>query len=490
VLPLFALRNGHLLSGHQRLQVAQEMGCSHVPVVFLDTPESRLRGINLLFNRCTNDMRSTDTSETLVRTLPINQLNEMLDAVPDKTPASPEFFRCMNPEMLPVNDLLAKVTKSFETNTVGACRKLFGLGGTMPVVINEQGDVVNGSYRLMALAEEKATLVRTGKWSDTFPAIRLTAAEAAIADILINLISMNFTLEKQYADMLRWGSFRRPTNKVTDLPQSYRILINNWKTQSAKRDLEESDKFWHAFRKHYGETIVDFGAGARRVKPILEAKGIHCIEFEPYPLDWRDEMQDGKPKDVPNLELARKLTDEFLADLASGRQYSSVMIAAVLNSVPFYKDRMCVLAVTHALCGINSQLVGQTRSYENTSSVNYLKNRTDPCGHHAPSPSTFMLDYEPNITLGDAGRAPKVQKAHSPDEVKAMLNPFYGKIEITASSNYIWFRGRYPKRVNPKVLTAAITEEFNLPYADGSRLDRVDAALAAFSKRLGVKLGE
>lgn len=487
VLPLFALPNGHLLSGHQRLTVAEKLGCTHVPVAIVDVPEDKLKGINILFNRCTNDMRSTDTSDTMAKTLPIDQLQRLLDAVPDKDPNHPDFYRCMTADWLPTEELLGNLSRTFETNAVGICRKLQHAGVYMPVVLNEEGAVINGSYRLMALAETKPTLQRLKRWPETFPAVRLGKEEAELADLLLNMISMKFTVEKQYADLLRWGSFRRQENKVSDLPQSFRILVNNWKASSAKQDLENSEKFWQSFRKQYGESIVDFGAGHRRVKPLLERKGIHCAEFEPYPCDLLGEMGDNQPKDVPHLGLAQRITDTFLADVASGEKYSSVVLAAVLNSVPFHFDRMCVLAVCHALCNFGGQIVGQARSPENTSSVNYLKNRTDPNGHHLPAPSTFLLDYEPNITLGNVGRAPKVQKAHSAAELQAMLGTFFEKVDVVSTHNYVWFRARAAKRVNPRVLAQAIRHEFDLPWREG-RLDRADAAIEAFSTRLGIDL--
>lgn len=486
ILPLYALPNGHLLSGHQRLTVAKQMGCTHVPVVFVDVAEEKLKGINILFNRCTNDMRSTDTSEQLSKTLPIDRLQALLEAVPDKTPDHPDFYRCANAEDVPVETLLGNLARLYESNAVGICRKLQHAGVQMPAVIDPGGRVINGSFRLMALSEIKPTLLRTNKWPATFPAVRLSAEEAELADLLLNMVSMKFTVEKQYADLLRWGAFRRQENKVSDLPQSFRILVNKFKASSAKEDLDESEKFWQSFRKEYGEVVCDFGAGQRRVKPLLERKGIVCSEWEPYPCDWRDEMGDGERKDQPHLGLARRVTDQFLAEIQTYK-YSSVVLSAVLNSVPFHYDRMCVLAVAHSLCNFGGVLVGQCRAPENTSSVNYLKNRTDPDGHHLPAPSTFLLDYEPNITLGNVGAAPKVQKAHSAAEVKAMLGTFWEDVKVVSNHNYVWFSARHPKRMNPKVLAKAVMHEFNLPYRDET-LDRGQPALDAFSTRVGIDL--
>lgn len=442
-------------------------------------------------HNCTNDMRSIETSDTLAKTLPLHRLQELLDAVPDKTPDHPDFYRCAHAEEVPVDDLFANLARTYESNAVGICRKLQTAGVFMPAVLDPTGKVINGSFRLMALAETKPTLERQNRWPVTFPAVRLSKEEAELADLLLNLVSMKFTVEKQYADLLRWGAFRRQENKVVDLPQSFRILVNNWKASSAKDDLDESDKFWNEFRKQYGEVICDFGAGQRRVKPLLEQKGIFCSEFEPYPCDWRGEIAGDHRRDLPNLELSRLVTDRFLADVAAGAKYSSVVLAAVLNSVPFHYDRMCVLAIAHSLCSFGGQVVGQGRSPENTSSVNYLKNRTDPDGHHLPAPSTFVLEYEPNTTIGNVGMAPKVQRAHSVQEVKQMLSTFFETVQVTTNRNYWWMLAKNPKRINPAILAKAVAHEFNLPFKNGTQMDSIDRreqALDAFSTRLGIDL--
>ena len=59
LLPIVATPDGEILSGHQRHAVAMSMGARQVPVMFVDIPQERRRGLNILFNRATNDIPMT-----------------------------------------------------------------------------------------------------------------------------------------------------------------------------------------------------------------------------------------------------------------------------------------------------------------------------------------------------------------------------------------------------------------------------------------------
>ena len=64
LLPLVASPDGEILSGHQRHTVAVDMGVSRVPVLRVEVPEARRRGLNILFNRATNDIPCRIPSRT------------------------------------------------------------------------------------------------------------------------------------------------------------------------------------------------------------------------------------------------------------------------------------------------------------------------------------------------------------------------------------------------------------------------------------------
>jgi len=61
VMPMYATKDGMLLSGHQRYTVATELGIKKVPIITIDLPEKDIQGVNILFNRATNDFSAFDT---------------------------------------------------------------------------------------------------------------------------------------------------------------------------------------------------------------------------------------------------------------------------------------------------------------------------------------------------------------------------------------------------------------------------------------------
>ena len=73
VLPMYVTADGEVLSGHQRLDAARELGATKVPVVVLpDLDLERRRGVNIVFNRATNDMHKNDSGESLSDLLPMS----------------------------------------------------------------------------------------------------------------------------------------------------------------------------------------------------------------------------------------------------------------------------------------------------------------------------------------------------------------------------------------------------------------------------------
>lgn len=490
ILPLYATPEGHLLSGHQRLTMARELGYTHVPVVRLDVPQKRYKNLNILFNRVTNDMKRNETSDDLWGELSIERIQELLEAIPDKVPNTPESYRCMRAAEMPISELVASNETQYESSAAGAAISMLREGIVMPVVRSASGRIVNGAFRIMAAGE------RQGRWGDigdTYPTVVISDEEAEIARRLLNFISMRFTLHKQYADQLRYGAFRRANYVIEGMVQClrfwpdgkrYRTQTEQWATQ------KKQAQFWRKFREEMGEDILDFGAGQRRSGDILVSKGVNYTAWEPYPVDWRSEVSDPDAnKMLPSLALARTLTDEFLQLVAQNHHWSTIVISSVLNSVPFHFDRLCVLAIVHSLCNFDSQLVGSCRNMR-VRGEGGLKvrddNRVMNSGKMSAALMMFRLDYEPNVTIGDISVMPKVQKFYYQEEVPPLLTPFFEKTETYDCGSTIQFRGQAPKRVNMSVLKTALKHEFNLPYPDGQTLDRVEQALAAFGERFKV----
>lgn len=106
LLPLVATTDGEILSGHQRHAVAVDMGITRVPVLRVDVPEQRRRGINILFNRATNDIAIQDTERDMsaaLRGADVHSLAENCRTFPrtarHSSPAWP--LRCGKSRLLP-----------------------------------------------------------------------------------------------------------------------------------------------------------------------------------------------------------------------------------------------------------------------------------------------------------------------------------------------------------------------------------------------------
>lgn len=488
ILPLYATESGHLLSGHQRLLTATNIGCPHVPVVRVPVSDRRVRNVNLIFNRSTNDMAQMDTSENMWDRFSMSAVMDLCNRLPDRDPTDPSFYRCMNTTQMSIADLTRMLDVPYDGPATTMAGKLLNMGVVMPIVVTQSGKIVNGQYRVMAAGEKRG---RGNYTSEDYPVVVISDDEGELSQVLLNLISMRYTVEKQYADQLRYGSFRRPANVVWNVTPTYTYIANKARRKLSKADVVNDDEFWHFFRKTCGESVADLGAGQRRQRDHFKARGIHCADWEPYPCDHKHEIEEDHDRSRPSLALARKVTDEFLADVKSGRPYSMVGLPAVLNSVPFHYDRMCVLAMAHAICSFGTQFVGSVRNAEEMKEIQVRQrtfNRVSETGSFSGTMSMFNLEYEPNITLGDLNFAPKVQKFFHPHEIAGMVRVFFEKVEVVPfiGGNYLWFHGQAPKRINPPVLKRALMHQFDLPYPNGERIDRVDAALDAYGTRLGI----
>lgn len=481
ILPLYATENGHLLSGHQRLAVATDLGCESVPVIFLpDMNDGKRKNINLLFNRATNDMTNKDNSEVFLNELQGFNLEEAVEGLSTKNPKDNSFFPCMSYELVPVGELTDQCSKQYDGQAVGNCRRLFSNKIVMPAVRSESGTVINGVYRVYAFAEEFGP-------DELYPVVTIPDNDAQVAEAMVNLISMRFTVEDQFANILRYGGFRRPTNKVEDLVKTMRYFVDGNTSKPAHKSLAEPEVFWHKWRKKHGETVIDFGAGQCRNELILEKKGIDCVSWEPYPCDWQGITGDNGDK--PSLTLAQMLTDTFLERVADGTVFTSVFASAVLNSVPFYKDRLCCLAIMHACFSHQTRLYGSVQGIGRYNKMFYAyqpNTKIDQEGNVTKQNQTslFTVPYEENVILADITKAPKIQKYHTPEGLEKMLKLFWRDVSVYDNTGtYIFFEAGAPKRVNPKTLKEAIELEFNLPYPEEQSLNRTKEALEAFGKR-------
>lgn len=488
ILPLHATGDGDLLSGHQRLSVAREIGYTQVPVIRHTVIPDHIKNVNVLFNVATNDLHPGQTAQTLWAEVDRDDLWAQVESLPD---ADPAYMPCMDAQPVNLKTTRLHTSLAYNSFAVSTAAKLLEARIAIPLVASESGEIVNGGYRMMAALE-----FNHRKYIDAtaYPVVIVPDATADAIKAMLNLISMRFTLEDQYADQLRWGAHRVGTLTIKQLTQSWRVWVTG-RYQTTKEDMRDEAKFWKDFKKVYGTNVVDFGAGQGRNKPLLQRRGVRCQDWEPYAVDWGKEYSGNTLK--PCLQKSRAWTDAFLADVARGNRYSAVVGSAIFNSIPFHRDRVYALAVMHALCNFNSILVASGRSAEQKNKDVFDQNTTRVKNAQSSKKENIImqasivhLDYEPHVILGAHNDGLKVQKFHTRAEVNKLFSMFFERIETVWVTSKWYVKAKYPKRISPSLLKAALLHEFDLPYPDGESLGRGQAALEVFGARLGIDFSE
>ena len=187
-------------------------------------------------------------------------------------------------------------------------------------------------YRLFAARENGIS---------TWPVVTIDEDHADFATHFLNFLSMDFHVDEEFADMLRYSAYRRPQNNRGSVPKAYRFWANGLRTTLERNSY--TPQYWRKFRDIHGMNVLDFGAGLCKVSPFLETKGISCAEFEPYRIDPKSGV--GKP----DPDFSKLKAKEFLDHVSDpNNKFDSIFMASVLNSIPFPKDRMAVLTVVHA----------------------------------------------------------------------------------------------------------------------------------------------
>lgn len=458
IMPVYATKDGMLLSGHQRTSVAGTMGIQKVPTVVIDVQEKDIKGINILFNRATNDFNAFDTGSKVKERL---SLDDVIAAAEDLPDFEGEDWLALNCEEKPLKDYVKVDADRYDKKAAVLADSVMRLGIRIPIVVSASGEVVNGVHRLFAAKEAG---------EKTWPIITIPDEMASVALNFLNYLSMDFHVYNDFANMMRYSAYRRPQNNRGNVPKAYRFWANGGRTLLDRDSY--STEYWRTFRDLHGQELLDFGAGLCKVKPFLEDRGMQCCEFEPYRIDPESDVG------TPSPEYSKKKAKQFLDEISDGRRFTSIFLASVMNSIPFPQDRMAVLAIVHALSNKDTCIYGTCRDisdfgyeYGGIRNANY-----------------FVFDSEPGVRIGDVMRNPKVQKFHTQEEAETMFSRLWNKREFWPGGNVFYWKLSSPKGVNPSVLSKALEIEFNLPYADGTTMNLVKEAKAAFGKRLGVKL--
>ena len=161
LLPIYATEDGEILSGHQRTLVAKRIGFEKVPVVYVENRDLKARkGVNLMFNRATNDLAKQDTCEIIKARLYKMDIDSMIDSLPDIDPNSEEAFPCIyRAKHMDVVRLAKKNHRKFNPHIRQLAKALENKVGLMPIVIDPEENVINGIGRLEIAADAKRRVI-------------------------------------------------------------------------------------------------------------------------------------------------------------------------------------------------------------------------------------------------------------------------------------------------------------------------------------------
>lgn len=475
LLPIVADKGGEILSGHQRHYVARKMGFTKVPVQYIDCPElEKRKNINIMFNRATNDLRKNDTCKKIKDKLYHLDVSELTQDIHDVEIDSKESFPCVySVKRFDTVSLAKQNADKFNSYMAALAKSLeYAIKDSMQIVVDVDGNVVNGVGRIQIAAEKKKPFIQC---------VVIPREKKEFATNMLNLLSMDFSVEGSYADVLRYNSFMRSRNtRETDEQGRCALGDGFFKGVFPKNNGRDffalEGKPLEIWKKHYGDKIVDFGAGKLNNTRTLRQAGIFVSAFEPYFVGAGDKVYKAK-----SIEIAKK----FLNEVESGVEYTSVFISSVFNSVPFIEDRIKIAIIAAALCKPRGKVVCWCQSDESHQFVLTKK-------RHAKDEKglTFDLDYEPNIVLGDLRQHPKVQKGHTEEELRRIFGKSFLKVDRLEQISKFWYLEASQPIISLESLAEALDFEFELPYPDGTTLGLSQKAREAFEKRLGVHLPE
>lgn len=425
IAPIYADENGEILSGHQRHYVATRMGCTHVPVYRIPPMElDKRKALNIVFNRATNDFDICKTPEKARQQLEQIDLNALADKIKNKEIGSKEFFRCATPSQVSVAKLCKINSGRWIQYARSIARTLRKAGIIMPIVCKPDGMVVNGIGRLEMLAELKA---------ETCDVVYVSEDEAKFADAMMNLLTMEFNIHERYEDLLRYNSFRRARRVRAELGNGFTFTVHGSKPCYTFDIFNKSQQaLW---RKEHGNTILDFGAGHLTETKILNSAGFDCTPFEPYHIGV-SEIDKQK-----SLELSKK----FLEAVASGKEFTSIFISSVLNSVPFQKDREHIVTICASLCRPFTKLYACASSVSETG----YRQVNGKAFHNESNAGNiaFRLEYESGIRIGDFQDKPKVQKYHTKKEFFELFSQYFRQVTIRELSGNVTAKCENVKRI-------------------------------------------
>lgn len=460
LLPVYADANGEIISGHQRHYVATErIGWDHVPVFYTRPMDlAHRKGLNIAFNRGTNDMGRADTPADLTAAIAQSSVLALAETLPDCP--TDKVFRCAAPVDLPVADLLAVNTFAANTYARGMARMFASEGIVMPVIVGPDLEVINGIGRLAHEAAGGAAAV---------PCVQVDADEVDFAKAMLNLLTMDFDIHHRYAKELRYNAFRRSRQRRSRLGRGFVFAV------AGEGDIDiTKPRHARAWKRVHGTNVLDFGAGHLVETDLLRKVGVETTAFEPFLIP--------KGRDAVDKELSIHTARDLLARVNDGTHWTSVFCSSVMQSVPFRSDREMIVTLLAALCYPETPCYAVLKHVSNPS-LGSTVSRGSAVKQHAQL-VTFVADWDKNTTLGDiASGNPKAQKYHTEAEARALMGAEFGHLDTTMGVFNVQIIATKPLRPRWEKLEPAIEFEFDLPYPDGTTMGLVEAAKSAFSRR-------
>ncbi|MFN6474055.1 MAG: ParB N-terminal domain-containing protein [Nostoc sp. SerVER01] len=472
VMPVYAREDGMLYSGHQRTGAARELGFSHVPVIYLPGyDEATERGINIVFNLCTND-HATKSDFGKKAAMELSDL-EKFQALPDAI----DPFPCLKQFDIKPIDYQEDLKPSEISNMTFLFAQTFcDLGVEIPIILNADNKIINGGPRLLA-ALSYGRIVHS--------AVKVTENSEAM-QLFLNKITMSFDLQRAFGEELRYNSFFRRRNQAAQRT-TFGVGFYHWvfgkearnegKAWLLKHMVKLEGEYRARFIAEHGTTCIDFGAGRLDNTNKLQAAGITCIPFEPYAM---------KPNsDQISVVGARLIARRFLAWIATKPPIDSLFCSSVFNSVPFAEDREHLMVIFNFICSCGARLYLHTLSDSNLASRVF----NNGLNASARADGAILLDTEPGLYINEILKVPKVQKFHSEEELIAQGKRYFHKVTYypaNGSSHGIKCEGS--RKIEPILLVRALEFEFNLPYPGNQRMGLVKEAIDAFSNFTNIDL--
>lgn len=467
LLPIYVDCDGEILSGHQRHYIATtRLNAKFVPVVRtrkLNRSESRC--INLLFNRATNDMTTVADSESLADVLAKSDIPARVAALPRLDVTSDEFFPIVQAEDIDVVDLLDRNPVWDDVGGVAMSIRMAEIGETsiMPIVVTKQGrQIVNGRARAAAAGKLGQATIRATSIPD---------AQYEEAAGLLNLLSMKYEVETTLADDLRANAFQAAPLVRHSMSVNSTYELTNYKSPIRYFDPGKKEHA-EAWLRHYGPNVLDFGAGNYLDASNMQAMGANAAAFEPYFAWDRQKAWDAAEK-------------WFFSRVIDGREFDSIFLSNVMNTVPFESDRRKVVRIIAALASSRTIVYSTSRHITALAARNIMGSDHNRISLRSNS---LRVTGEAGMLVANCAVKPCVQKFHSRSDLAQLWATEFQHVDANESSTHAFVRCSNPRPVDYRALVEALEFEFDLPWEDGERFNRVDRAIEVFEKRLGVDL--